>query len=101
MPIANYMFQGPGFLTTTTLINCPCVYVVFNRIRQPYRFLDVGLSDGGYPLNCNTRFMMWNCMSIGNLYYAYFPTPPEKYSMEERRVIVEDLILICKPRCLN
>jgi len=101
MPIANYMFQGPWSITTTTMINCTCVYVVFNPAIRPYRFLAVGLNDTGYPLNDHRSFGLWNCMSIGDLYYAVFPTPPELYSMEERQAIVEDLILICKPLCPN
>jgi hypothetical protein len=103
MSFGNWTFQGlwPWTFKVTTMIDCPYLWVVCNNAAPPHRYIAVGQSEAGYPIQVHRCAEQWKSMSMGDLYYYHFSTRPEVYSIEERQVIIGDLVIICKPLCPN
>lgn len=100
--VGEYYFLGPWLLKEYGAVAGPSVYSILCKKNEEYDIMYVEETEKGEQLLRNEQYKCWveNCsQGLSNLYLAVIQTPPNRYTLTERKKIKDSLIDQVNPPC--
>ena len=99
--VGDRYFRGPASFGKNSAISQPSIYAILCKAGEDYDIIFIGAATRE-NLSRNKNYSCWleNCdNSAKNLYIAFFSTPADKYSAQQRSEAVKNLEAQTMPFC--